>query len=70
MKKTGELKHKMGLLILLQNINKIEERCEKCQKSFFNPHIEKRWNFLWYNNDNNLKPRRLSKPYSLQICYL
>ena len=35
MKKTGELKYKMGLLILLQNINKIEERDVRNVKNHF-----------------------------------
>ena len=38
MKKTGKLKYKMGLLILLQNINKIEERDVRNVKNHFLTH--------------------------------
>lgn len=60
MKKTGELKYKMGLLILLQNIDKIEERDVRNVKNHFLNHTWKKDGIiLWYNNDNNLKPRHL-----------
>lgn len=46
----------MELLVSSQNIESIGRKMWEMSESFSNLCVEKRWDFLWYNNDNNLKP--------------
>lgn len=55
MKKNGRLQYEIGLL-LSQNIDSIKKETGKMSESFSKLHMDKRWNFLWHNNNNNLKP--------------